>query len=125
VKQSPFIDEAVMIGDRRPYPILLVVPNQVKLQEWAAGRASASPARRCSRTSRVRAKIEEEALGNLADFARFEQPEEGGAALGEFTVESGVLTPTQKVKRRVVQERFSDVIESLYAEDRTTGAGGG
>jgi long-chain acyl-CoA synthetase len=38
VKQSTFIDEAVMIGDRRPYSVLLLVPNQVKLEEWARSR---------------------------------------------------------------------------------------
>jgi long-chain acyl-CoA synthetase len=42
----------------------------------------------------------------------------------EFTVESGVLTPTQKVKRRVVQERFANVIEALYAEDSAATGGG-
>jgi long-chain acyl-CoA synthetase len=125
VKQSPFIDEAVMIGDRRPYPILLVVPNQVKLQEWASGSGIGLTGAALLEDGRVRSKIEEEALGNMADFARFERPKKVALLSGEFTVESGVLTPTQKVKRRVVQERFSDVIESLYAEDRTTGAGGG
>jgi long-chain acyl-CoA synthetase len=114
VKQSPFIDEAIMIGDRRPYGILLVVPNAVKTQEWAAANGVTATGAALLEDDRVRAMIEKEALGNLTDFARFEQPKKVALLSAEFTVESGVLTPTQKVKRRVVQERFSDVISSLY-----------
>jgi long-chain acyl-CoA synthetase len=121
VKQSPFIDEAVMIGDRRPYPILLVVPNAVKVQEWASGAGIQATGEALLEDEQVRTKIEQEALGNLSDFARFEQPKKVALLKAEFTIESGVLTPTQKVKRRVVQERFSDVIESLYDGDRTAG----
>jgi long-chain acyl-CoA synthetase len=116
VKQSTFIDEVVMIGDRRPYSVLLVVPNQAKTQEWAKGEGIAATGEALLKDERVRAKIEEEALGRLDDFARFEKPKKVALLSAEFTVESGVLTPTQKVKRRVVQERFADVIEALYAE---------
>lgn len=116
VKQSPFIDEAVMIGDRRPYSVLLVVPNQAKVQEWAAANGISGEGEALLQNERVRAKVEAEALGNLSDFARFEQPKKVALLGTEFTVESGVLTPTQKVKRRVVQERFTDVIEGLYKD---------
>jgi long-chain acyl-CoA synthetase len=123
VKQSPFIDEAVMIGDRRPYPILLVVANQAKLEEWAKGSGIEETGTALLGDSRARAKIEEEALGGLSDFARYEQPKKVGLLKGEFTIESGVLTPTQKVKRRVVQQQFSEVIDALYGED-AGGVGG-
>ncbi len=116
VKQSPFIDEAVMIGDRRPYSILLVVPNQAKLTEWAAGQGITGQGETLLEDERVRGKMNEEALGGLADFARFEQPKKVVLLSAEFTVESGLLTPTQKVKRRVVQERFADVIAGTYDE---------
>jgi long-chain acyl-CoA synthetase len=121
VKQSPFIDEAVMIGDRRPYPVLLVVPNQTRLQEWAAGAGIEARGDALLADPRTRSKIEEEALGNLSDFARFEQPKKLALLSAEFSIESGVLTPTQKVKRRVVQERFAGVIDSLYQEAREVG----
>jgi long-chain acyl-CoA synthetase len=125
VKQSPFIDEAVMIGDRRPYSILLVVPNQAKVQEWAAAEGIEAKGEALLQDERVQARLEEEALGNLSDFARFEQPKKVALLAAEFTVESGVLTPTQKVKRRVVQERYTDVIDRLYEEaDAARPAGG-
>jgi long-chain acyl-CoA synthetase len=116
VKQSPYIDEAVMIGDRRPYSILLLVPNAAKLREWATGEGITAEGAALLEDPRVRSMMEQEALGNLSDFARFEQPKKVALLSTEFTVESGVLTPTQKVKRRVVQERFEGEIEALYAD---------
>jgi long-chain acyl-CoA synthetase len=117
VKQSPFIDEAIMIGDRRPYPVLLVVPNQAKLEEWAAAAGLEVSGEALLEDDRARAMIEEESLGGLSGFARFERPKKVALLTAEFTVESGILTPTQKVKRRVVQQRFSEVIERLYEGD--------
>lgn len=106
-----------MVGDRRPYPVLLLVPNPVKLEEWAREQGLTSRGEELVREERVRAKLEEESLGNLDGFARFEQPKKIALLFTEFTVEDGVLTPTQKVKRRVVEERFDDVIRGLYEND--------
>jgi long-chain acyl-CoA synthetase len=124
VKQSPFIDEVVMIGDRRPYSVLLVVPNGPKLEEWARSEGIQATGEALLQDGKVRAKIEAEALGGLGDFARYERPKKVALLSAEFTVESGVLTPTQKVKRRVVQERFAGVIDRLYAEDDSGGDSG-
>ncbi|MEJ2502012.1 MAG: long-chain fatty acid--CoA ligase [Gemmatimonadota bacterium] len=116
VKQSPFIDEAVMVGDRRPYAILLVVPNPDKLEEWRRAEGIEASGDALLQDARVRAKLEEEALGSLDGFARFERPKKVALLAAEFTVESGVLTPTHKVKRRVVEDRFGDVINGLYEQ---------
>lgn len=116
VKQSPFIDEAVMVGDRRPYAVLLLVPNDDKLREWASAQSIDETGDALLEDDRVMAKLEDESLGKLEGFARFEVPKRIALLAAEFTVEGGELTPTQKVKRRVVEERFSDVIERLYQE---------
>ncbi len=122
VKQSAFIDEAVMVGDRRPFAILLIVPNPVKLEEWAVAQGITEKGDALLGDERVLRKLEEESLGNLEGFARFERPKKIALLAAEFTVEGGVLTPTQKVKRRVVEERFGDVIRGLY-EDGAVPAG--
>ncbi|MFW6331284.1 MAG: AMP-dependent synthetase/ligase [Gemmatimonadota bacterium] len=114
VKESPYIDEAVMVGDRRPYPILLLVANAGKLEEWAESEGIPARGAELLEEPRARSKLEEEALGRLDEFARFERPKKTAVLAVEFTVESGVLTPTQKVKRRVVEERFAPVIRALY-----------
>ena len=53
----------------------------------------------------------------LSDRARFELPKKVALIPAEFTVEDGSLTPTQKVKRRVVEERYRDLIDAFYAEE--------
>ena len=103
-----------MVGDRRPYPILLLVPNTVKLEEWAGEQGLGARGEALLTEERVRTKLEEESLGRLEGFARFERPKKIALLSTEFTVEGGVLTPTQKVKRRVVEERFQSVIQGLY-----------
>ena len=121
VKESPMIDEAVMVGDRRPYAVLLLVPNRAKLAEWASANGVTATGEALYRDERVIERLEEESLGNLEGFARFERPKKVALLDTEFTVESGVLTPTQKVKRRVIQERYGDVIEALYGEGHPAG----
>ena len=56
-------------------------------------------------------------FGELHDLARFETPKKVALIASEFTIEDGSLTPTQKVKRRVVEARYADLIEAFYAEE--------
>ena len=121
VKESPFVDEAVMVGDRRPYAILLLVPNQAKLEEWAKGAGIQATGPGLLEDAKAREKMEQESLGRLEGLARFERPKKIALLEGEFTVQNGVLTPSMKVKRRVVEERFADVIEGLYSEQDARG----
>jgi long-chain acyl-CoA synthetase len=118
VKESPFVDEAVMIGDRRPYAVLLLVPTRARLEAWAAAAGVQGEWGALLEEARVREKLEQESLGRLEGLARFERPKKVALLDAEFTVENGVLTPSMKVKRRVVEERFGDVIEALYREPR-------
>jgi long-chain acyl-CoA synthetase len=118
VKQSPLVEEAVMLGDRRPYPIMLVVPNFPSLRDWTATQGiSEADDGALLADQRVVHHLEEVVFGLVADFARFERPKKIGLLATEFTVEGGELTPTMKVKRRVVEKRFGDVIEALYGEE--------
>ena len=105
-----------MIGDRRPYPVLLIVPNREKLNEWAASAGVDAQGDALLQDPRTIRKVEEESLGKLEGFARFEQPKKVALLSAEFTVQDGILTPTQKVKRRVVEERFSHTIRGLYED---------
>ncbi|MEJ2215702.1 MAG: long-chain fatty acid--CoA ligase [Gemmatimonadota bacterium] len=118
VKRSPLVEEAVMLGDRRPYPIMLVVPNFESLRDWASGRGINEPDdATLLEDERVKDHMEEAVFGLVTDFARFERPKKIGFLPTEFTVEGGELTPTMKVKRRVVESRYADVIQALYGEE--------
>jgi long-chain acyl-CoA synthetase len=116
-KRSRFVAEALLIGDRRPYPILIVVPNFRKLEQWAKqnGVRAASPAELVA-DERVQARVQEDVLLELDGLARHELPKKLMLLDRELTLENGEVTPTLKVKRRVVEERLRDRIEALYAE---------
>jgi long-chain acyl-CoA synthetase len=116
-KLSRFVSEAVLIGDRRPYTILLVVPNFDSLETWSKQQGMSWPNREeMVDDPRVRAKIEEEVAGRLDAFARYERPKKVLVLPREFSLDRGEITATLKVKRRVVEKTYEDRIEALYAE---------
>jgi long-chain acyl-CoA synthetase len=119
VKQNKFVTEAVMIGDRRRYPVVLVVPNWDNLEKWARHKNLTWTSRaELLQNSAVKEKMEREVLGELTNLARFEMPKRVGVLEHEFSVERGELTPTLKVKRRVVDKSYKSLIDALYEEEK-------
>jgi long-chain acyl-CoA synthetase len=118
VKTSKFVTNAVMLGDRRRFPIMLVVPNFTLLVEWATeqGFPTDDLAALVQQTE-VATKIDREVRTTLRDLARYEVPKKLLLLHRDFSIEAGELTPTLKVKRRVVEQRHRLAIEELYAED--------
>lgn len=114
---SPYVAQAVMVGDRRPFPALLLVPDHESLEAWARKEGITAEGREAlAREPRVRRFLEEDTLERLRarGFARYEMPKKVAVVPEEFTVESGLLTPTMKVKRRVVEDRYREEIEAMY-----------
>jgi long-chain acyl-CoA synthetase len=116
-KSSKFVSNAVMLGDRRPFPIMLVVPNAGPLKAWAARHGlPADDMELLVRLPEVHTKLEREVRKTLRDLAQFEMPKKFLLLPNDFSVEGGELTPTLKVRRRIVEERHKTAIETLYAE---------
>jgi long-chain acyl-CoA synthetase len=116
---SPYVGQAVIIGDRRPFPSILVVPEWENLLPWAAAQGITETDRDALvRDPRVVALMEREALGGLGEFARYERPKKVAVLAQEFTIESGMLTPTLKIKRKLVEKHYADLVEALYAGPR-------
>jgi len=113
LKRSPLVAEAVLVGDRRPYVAALLVPDFAAL----AARAGGGDASREAVVERpeVVALFDEVVEKANAGLARHERIKRWALLPAEFGVATGELTPTLKVKRRVVAERWSDAIERLYA----------
>ena len=115
LKTNASITEVVMIGDKRNYPTALVVPNFEALESWAAKRGFPSGSRDelCSRP-----EVAQHYLGLIAellsDLAQYEKIKRVTVLPDEFTQESGELTPTLKVKRRVIAQKYRDAIEKMY-----------
>lgn len=119
---NKLVNQAVMIGDRRKYPVMLIVPDFDQL-ERVAREQGLSWKDRSSLVAmpEVRAIMERAMQESLAGVASFELPKKVGLLEHEFTIDRGELTPTQKIKRRVIDERYREVIDSLYASDAATG----
>jgi long-chain acyl-CoA synthetase len=124
-KGSRYVSNAVMLGDRRPFPIMLVVPNPEPLRLWAARRGlPADDLERLVAFPDVQLKIEREVRKMLRDLAQFEMPKKFLLLPRDFSVEGGELTPTLKVRRRIVEERHRAALEALYAEPHGAPKGG-
>jgi long-chain acyl-CoA synthetase len=120
VKGNKFVSQAVMIGDRRKFPSLLIVPNFEHLEAWAK-RANLIWADRSQLIAMpvVKSMIEKEIMGELDGLAHFEMPKKIALLEHDFSIENGELTPTQKVKRKVIDQRYKQIIDSMYDESGT------
>ena len=116
-KANPFILNAVLIGDRRKFPVLLVVPNTDALGDWAGARKlQFDNANELMQIPEVASKTEREAMLALRDLADYERPKKILIVEEDFSIERGELTPTLKVKRRVVEEHYREQINQLFEE---------
>lgn len=117
VKTNKFIENAVMIGDKRKFPVMLLVPNRNAVVAWATERGiPADDYERLIEHPDVVAMVEREAMGNMRDLASFEAPKKFALLADDFSIEKGEITPTLKVKRRVVTQRYAEKIEALYRD---------
>jgi len=123
VKTNKFVGNAVMLGDKRKFPIMLVVPNFDQLERWARERHLTFGSRReLIALPDAQSKVEREVMGELRDLAKFEMPKRVVLLEHDFTIDSGELTPTLKVKRRAVERGYKDLVDRVYADDDTTAA---
>ncbi|MFJ7204681.1 AMP-dependent synthetase/ligase [Streptomyces sp. NPDC098789] len=113
IQRSRFVSRAVMVGDRRPHPVALIALDTEEVTAWAAregldlaGAPSAHPA--------VRALVEAAVSEANASVSRPARIRAFHVLEGEFTVESGALTPTLKLRRKVVTDRYAAEIDALY-----------
>jgi long-chain acyl-CoA synthetase len=116
LKQHPLVAEAVVIGDRRRFPAALIVPAFDVLNDRVAA-LGLPPGDRAALVSRpdVIGLYREIVDALNRDLAQFEQVKQIALLPAEFTIAGGELTPTLKVKRRVVETRWQETIERLYS----------
>jgi long-chain acyl-CoA synthetase len=117
LKVNPLVGIAAILGDRRKFAAVLVSPNFAALEEWAreneilfASRAEliANP--------KVQALYEGIVEGVNGNLARFEKLKRVLVVADEFTADNGALTPTMKLRRRVIEERYRKQIDAMYAQ---------
>jgi long-chain acyl-CoA synthetase len=118
LKMSRYVSQAVVVGNKRKYATVLIVPNFDNLAAWARenGVGPADPG----------TLIESEAVRSLYEGVlepinrarpSYETLKDFRLLPDDFTIEAGELTPTMKVKRRVVEEKYADLIGTMYEEE--------
>jgi long-chain acyl-CoA synthetase len=117
LKQSRWISQAVMHGDRRPYPVMLLTLDEEEIVPWAhAEGLEAATIAELAREPRVRELVQGELDRANARYAQVEQVKRFVILDHDLSQETGELTPTLKVKRNVVNEKYAPLFEELYAE---------
>jgi long-chain acyl-CoA synthetase len=115
LKTSPFVKEAMVVGDRRKYLTALIGIEFDVMSEWAQQRRLAHTTYRdLSEKPEVIALIQKVVDETNAKFSRVEQIKAFRLLTKELDHEDGELTATQKVKRSIIEDRFGDLIESMY-----------
>ena len=115
LKKSPLIGLPIVIGDRQKFLAALIVPNFDRLREWAAaGRREISWAM-IDADHGVRQLYQREIDAYNADKPHHEQIRAFALLPADLTVEDGSITPTLKVKRRILESRYASLIDAMYA----------
>jgi long-chain acyl-CoA synthetase len=116
VKQSRWISHAVMHGDRRPYPVMLVTLDEEEVVAWARERGIADTSiAALAEHPEVRALVQAEIDRANAGYAPVEQVKRFFILEHDLSQETGELTPTLKVKRAVVAAKYAERFDALYA----------
>ena len=116
--QSPFISQILLIGNERKNLAALIVPNFDALKAWAAENDVETPELpEMLQSSEVQQLIQRDIRSRLTDFADFEQVRRFALLEKEFSQDADEMTPTLKLKRNVIIEKYADVIEGMYPED--------
>jgi long-chain acyl-CoA synthetase len=115
LKQCRWISQAVMHGDQRPYPVALVTLDEEEIAGYASEHDLPADIGSLAREPQVRALVQEALDRANAKYAQVEQVKKFAILDHDLSQETGELTPTLKVKRNVVNEKYADVLDSLYA----------
>ncbi len=122
LKANGLVGQAAMVGDRRKFAAVLISPNFSELERWAKGKGVQVGDRKAlAGHDKVRAEYERIVNEVNGSLQHFETIKKVHVVPDEWSVEEGELTPSMKLKRRVVEDKYKDAIESMYREDASGG----
>ena len=114
LKQTRWVSQAVMHGDRRPFPVMLVTLDEEEILPWAKEQGLPQDIATLAREPAVRELIQTELDNANRHYAQVEQVKKFVILDHDLTQETGELTPTLKVKRNVVNEKYARLFDELY-----------
>jgi long-chain acyl-CoA synthetase len=115
LKQSRWISQAVMHGDQRPYPVVLITLDEEEMPQYAREHGLPEDIAALSREPAIHELIQGEVDRVNAKYAQVEQVKKFAILDHDLSQPTGELTPTLKVKRNVVNEKYKDILDALYS----------
>lgn len=115
LKESPLIEQVLVVGAEQKYVGALIVPSETNLREWMHGNNLKFTTLESAVKEPMVVKHFKEIVGTFNDFFNHvEQVKKFELIPQEWTIDTGELTPTLKVKRKIVMEKFKDAVERIY-----------
>jgi long-chain acyl-CoA synthetase len=114
LKTHEFIAQAMVIGDRRNFISAIIVPQAEVLEAWAEENGIEGDLAALCRNPKVLEHIQTAVESKMASFSRYESVRKFTLVAEEFSQEAGELTPTLKLKRRVLLAKYAEIIETMY-----------
>jgi long-chain acyl-CoA synthetase len=115
LRQSRWVSQAIMHGDRRPYPVMLVTLDEEEIVPWAKEQGLPGDVAALAGEPKVHELIQADLDKANANYAQVEQVKKFTILDHDFSQETGELTPSLKVKRNVVNDKYADLFERLYS----------
>lgn len=116
-KESRFIEQCMVIGEARKFPAVLVVPAYESIQEWCKRHDIEYPGPEgCMTNKEIKDRIWKDVNEKNQRFGNWEQAKQMRILHKAFTIEDGELTPTMKLKRKVILKEFASYIEDIYKD---------
>jgi long-chain acyl-CoA synthetase len=116
MKEIPYIEQMLVIGENRNYVTALIVPNFITLKDWCKSHnISATSNEDIVKNAEVNKMLQAEVDEKNKSFGNWETIKRFVLLPNEWTIEGGELTPTTKVRRKIVMEKYKEQIDSLYA----------
>jgi long-chain acyl-CoA synthetase len=117
LKLNSLIGTAAIVGDKRKFAAVIISPNFASLEDWARTNGIPFNSRADLVANPMVQAVYDQIIGGInQNLARFEKLKRVLLVADEFTAENGALTPTMKLRRRVIEERYRRQIEELYAQ---------
>lgn len=117
LQSSPYIEQAVVLGDNKKFIAALLVPSWANLKDWCQKNGLSGDPEQLAQNPQLLEFMQNEVNRLCVDLSNYEKVKSIALLPRELSQESGELTPTLKVKRKVVNQRFAEQIGALYPED--------
>jgi len=122
LKLNPLVGTAAIVGDKRKFAFVIVSPNFTALEDWACAHEISFSSRAELVANPQIVKLYQDVVEAVnQNLARFEKLKRVMLVADEFTIANGALTPTMKLRRRVIEDRYRRQIDELYAKAEETG----